>query len=114
MEGDLIGRKIALLKMLNAIAVEGWDIIVHYSSCCLSKTQIGEIMDGEWTDTEERYELVDSLFMDAVTSKAINAQWTIKLKLNNTTIEFKIDTGAAVNAISEEAYHKIGALAFTP
>ena len=68
----------------------------HYSTQCLTK-QVSAV-------TSES--LLDTAFLDMVTTKQSSA-WFATLKLNDQETNFKLDTGAEVTAISEEAYRNI-------
>ena len=68
----------------------------HYSAQCLSKTVAAAA-----------HELcLDAAFLGTVVSKQ-ESSWTIELLLGNKQIPFKLDTGAEVTAISEEAYRTL-------
>ena len=68
----------------------------HYSAQCLSKTVAAAA-----------HELcLDAAFLGTVVSKQ-ESSWTIELLLGNEQIPFKLDTGAEVTAISEEAYRTL-------
>ena len=66
----------------------------HYGSQCLSKT-VAELQPDESN--------LDSAFLDTITQNSPET-WRVKLKLANQTLEFKIDTGAEVTAISDVAF----------
>ena len=66
----------------------------HYGSQCLSKT-VAELQPDESN--------LDSAFLDTLTQNSPET-WRVKLKLANQTLEFKIDTGAEVTAISDVAF----------
>ena len=69
----------------------------HYSSQCFSRTQTTE-------SQATAHELsLDTAFLDVMTTQQ-ETTWNIKVTLNSTPTEFKLDTGAAVTAISEEVF----------
>ena len=65
-----------------------------YGSQCLSKT-VAELQPNESN--------LDSAFLDTLTHNSPET-WRVKLKLVNQTLEFKIDAGAEVTAISDVAF----------
>lgn len=69
----------------------------HYSSQCYSKT-VAEIKAGGDIDT---------MFLDTISSDERSC-WRTTINLNGVQVSFKLDTGAEVTAISEEAYQQIG------
>ena len=74
----------------------------HYALQCLSKT-IAVVYEEEYENHQLWIEL----------SLEISQQDSIKV--NRKEIEFKIDTGAAVTAISDQTYHDYGnTLSLTP
>ena len=72
----------------------------HYGSQCLSKT-VAELQPDESN--------LDSAFLDTLTQNSPET-WSVKLKLANQALEFKIDTGAEVTAISDVAFRAFKAL----
>ncbi|KAL5510819.1 hypothetical protein EMCRGX_G006423 [Ephydatia muelleri] len=72
----------------------------HYGSQCLSKT-VAELQPDESN--------LDSAFLDTLTQNSPET-WRVKLKLANQTLEFKIDTGAEVTAISDAAFRALKGL----
>ena len=74
----------------------------HYSAQCFSKTH---------RDTADRqataHELsLDSAFLDVMTTKPATT-WNITVTMNSKPVEFKLDTGAAVTAISEKVFKTV-------
>ena len=63
----------------------------HFASQCFSKTVKATADDI----------ILDSSFLDAMTS-ASESSWNIKLLLEKTSVNFKLDTGAEVTAITEK------------
>eukprot|EP00731_Ephydatia_muelleri_P032552 Em0024g96a len=72
----------------------------HYGSQCLSKT-VAELQPDESN--------LDRAFLDTLTQNSPET-WRVKLKLANQTLEFKIDTGAEVTAISDAAFRALKGL----
>ena len=66
----------------------------HFGSQCLSKTAAEVQLDES---------NLDSAFLDTL-SQSSTETWRVKLKLASQTLEFKIDTGAEVTAISDVAF----------
>ena len=60
-------------------------------------------MDALTTDSG----ILDSAFLGAVTPQEHERSWTVDLDLNGKKIQFKLDTGAEVTAISEESLGKL-------
>ena len=71
----------------------------HYSAYCYGK-QISAVTE----DTE-------NTFLGAIESSTNDKQWLSTIKLNKTTVTFKLDTGAEATAISAETYQKLGTIA---
>ena len=74
----------------------------HYSAQCFSKTA-ASVSTGDPEDST-----VDTLFLDAVTSKNDSAEWRTTVRLEGQEIPFKMDTGAEVSVITEEVYKSLG------
>ena len=51
---------------------------------------------------------MDTLFLDAVTSKNDSSEWRTTVRLEGQAIPFKMDTGAEVSVITEEVYKSLG------
>ena len=49
---------------------------------------------------------LDTAFLDAMITSS-ESSWYITVTLESTMVQFKLDTGAAVTAISEETYHRL-------
>ena len=75
----------------------------HYSAQCLSKTVAAAAHELS----------LDAAFLGTVVSKE-ESSWTIELLLGNKQIPFKLDTGAEVTAISEEAYRTLPKVSIQP
>jgi len=79
----------------------------HYEKMCRSDKvkSVGEV--GESLDS-------DSLFLGEVNSPDSKLQWVSSVKIGDTTLNWKIDTGADVSCIPAEVYtrnkHKLGHL----
>jgi len=72
----------------------------HSKAYCLSKPSAAS------TATEETEE--DAAFLGMLSSKAQESTtWRSTLSLNNREVQFKLDTGAEVTAVSEETYKQV-------
>ena len=71
----------------------------HFASQCFSKTVKA---------TTDEVSL-DSSFLDAMTSTSQNS-WNTKVLLEKTSVNFKLDTGAEVTAITEETFKLLGGI----
>lgn len=71
----------------------------HYGSRCLTK-HVSEI---EPDDSQNK---LDTAFLDTVTTKTDSA-WFATIEINGRKLNFKLDTGAEVTAISEQEYKKL-------
>ena len=72
----------------------------HYSTQCFSKTRTADRQASA-------HELsLESAFLDVMTTKP-ETTWNITVTLNSKPVKFKLDTGAAVTAISEEVFKTI-------
>lgn len=69
----------------------------HYSSQCFSKT-VAEVSSES---------CLDSAFLDTVTAKQ-ETSWKVKIHLCDKDVEFKLDTGAEVTAISDKTLKHLG------
>ncbi|KAI2646083.1 Retrovirus-related Pol polyprotein from transposon opus [Labeo rohita] len=49
----------------------------------------------------------DSFFLGAITVKDSNDSWTVTLRIQDTDVQFKIDTGADISVISEQTYEAL-------
>ena len=65
----------------------------HYGSQCFTKS-LAEV---------ESKSALDTAFLGAITNNETPI-WRVELSLNQQNVEFKLDTGAAVTAISQETY----------
>ena len=70
----------------------------HYAAQCFTKTKVSELEVEE--DLENH---LDSVFLDTVV-KENRVVWTADILLGQQAVEFKIDTGAEVTAISQETF----------
>ena len=70
----------------------------HYSAQCFSKTHNNP--DKQATAHELS---LDTAFLDVMTTNQ-ETTWNMTVTLNTKPVEFKLDTGAAVTAISEEVF----------
>ena len=73
----------------------------HYSSQCYSKV-MGEVSARIQANQTE----LDTVFLDTITSD-VNEYWKAKVEVNGSQLQFKIDTGAEVTAISEQDYQRL-------
>ena len=69
----------------------------HYATCCFSKTAAA---------SAHEVEAEDPAFLGALINSSDNS-WTSILRIAGKRIQFKLDTGAEVTAISETTYHKL-------
>ena len=69
----------------------------HFSSQCLSKT-VAEVQPDE--------SYVNTAFLDTLSQNS-SETWRVKLRLCGQMLEFKIDTGAEVTAISDAAFRTL-------
>ena len=69
----------------------------HYATCCFSKTAAA---------SAHEVEAEDPAFLGALINSSDNS-WTSNLRIAGKRIQFKLDTGAEVTAISETTYHKL-------
>lgn len=73
----------------------------HFSRQCKSQAQQSKVHTLNESDSEEFY-------VDVVTEQNTDKKdWILKLKVNNTDIAMKLDTGAQANVISETVFNKI-------
>ncbi|KAL1246551.1 hypothetical protein QQF64_034596 [Cirrhinus molitorella] len=49
----------------------------------------------------------DSFFLGAITVKDSNGSWSVTLRIQDSNVEFKIDTGADISVISEQTYEAL-------
>ena len=56
---------------------------------------------------------LDTVFLDTLTSDA-NEYWKARVEVNGTKLQFKIDTGAGVTAMSEKNYWGLGKVNLQP
>ena len=71
----------------------------HYGSQCLTKL-VSEI------EPDDSHNKLDTAFLDTVTTKTESA-WFATIVINGRKLNFKLDTGAEVTAISEQEYKKL-------
>lgn len=71
----------------------------HYSSQCFTRN-VSTLHDTEPSTLEEG-------FLNTVISD-IQSSWTAKVQVGSKDLMFKLDTGAEVTAISEDAYRSLG------
>uniref|UniRef100_A0A3B1ITQ0 Gypsy retrotransposon integrase-like protein 1 n=1 Tax=Astyanax mexicanus TaxID=7994 RepID=A0A3B1ITQ0_ASTMX len=72
--------------------------IGHWARVCRNRKAVSEVTE----QAEQSY------FLGAVSkAEGSSEQWTVKLLVGSTPVDFKIDTGADVSIISEETYHSL-------
>ena len=71
----------------------------HYGSQCLTKL-VSEI------ESDDSHNKLDTAFLDTVTTKTESA-WFATITINGRKLNFNLDTGAEVTAISEQEYKKL-------
>ena len=69
----------------------------HYATWCFSKTAAA---------SAHEVEAEDPAFLGALINSSDNS-WTSNLRIAGKRVQFKLDTGAEVTAISETTYHKL-------
>ena len=72
----------------------------HFKAVCRSQREVREVLVSD--DSQDEFLGVIHSETDSLSST--EAPWTARLELNGRNIEFKIDTGADVTAISEQEY----------
>ena len=74
----------------------------HYKRCCKTKVSIQQVAQDDRDSCE------DDAFLGTigVNGVASDTSWSVKLKLNDRTQEFKVDTGADITVIPETAYKR--------
>ncbi len=73
----------------------------HYSSRCFTKS-VSAVQATEMS-------ALDDAFLDTVTTDPdLQASWTAEVRVGSKDLMFKLDTGADVTAISDEAYKSLG------
>lgn len=71
----------------------------HYARCCKNPAQKGKV---DAVDDE-----VEEFYVDAVNDEKEEKDWITTLKVNDIHLQFKLDTGANVNVMSETDFMKI-------
>ena len=69
----------------------------HYSSLCYSKTVAELLVDSEGIN-------LDTAFLNTVNEEKTSC-WNVKVAICGKDIDFKLDTGAEVTAVSDQSYH---------
>ena len=64
----------------------------HFAAMCQTKVL---------HNVEQDNPTLDSFYIDTIHDKEDSTFWMTDVKVNNTTVTFKVDTGAEVTAISE-------------
>ena len=88
----------------------------HYSSQCFSRRSaserrrgVSEVTSDDLLATEtSQGEHLDGAYLDAVVGADAHKTWMTTLSLNGHSIICKLDTGAEVTAISDDAYSLLG------
>lgn len=73
----------------------------HYARCCKSEKKRSQVHAVNENEVEEFY--IDMVSQNVQKQK----DWMIPLQVQNETIQFKLDTGAQVNVISESVYNEL-------
>ena len=72
----------------------------HFQAVCKSSKAVREVLNDEPSSLSE-----NNPFLGAIhNAKRSNKEWSIEVCLDNTRINFKIDTGADVDIISDKIY----------
>ncbi|CAB4004151.1 Transposon Ty3-I Gag-Pol [Paramuricea clavata] len=81
----------------------------HYSRMCRTRTNEKNVHshEAEASTRNSDSESNDSFFIGAIHAQDENKEWTTSLKVNNTNVMFKIDTGAECNVISKKTYEEL-------
>ena len=74
----------------------------HYSAQCFSKTTGSSTLNAAHTTDVD----IDSSFLDTVTT-ADQSSWTATVKIGTQEVDFKLDTGAEVTAISDAVHQTL-------
>lgn len=72
----------------------------HYSSMCRTKTP-SRVHSVEEENSDPAFE---NFYVDTVQSSHTRKEWIVPLKIHNSIIPFKLDTGAQVNILPEKDY----------
>ena len=70
----------------------------HFSVMCYSKS----VQNVTECDT------MDSFFLNTIDNSPNSKCWTMQISVNQVNLQFKLDTGAEVTAITEQAYKALG------
>ena len=77
--------------------------IGHFSKMCRS-TGIREVV----TENERDDDNDDEYYLDSITyNKANTSPWIVSMTINNSEIDFKLDTGADVTVITEDTWERL-------
>ena len=79
----------------------------HFKSVCRSVNELHTSSDSE-SDSD-----TDTKTFVGVITRVDDTQWSITIFVNDTPIDFEIDTGAEVSVISTKTYKEIGSLSLT-
>ena len=75
----------------------------HFQAVCKSlKTIRGVLIDEQFSSSDQEIP-----FLGAVHNSNIDKQWSVEVCLDNTKVNFKIDTGADVDIISDKIYRNL-------
>ena len=77
----------------------------HWLSHCPSAKKVDHIDAAESTFQAEDF-FVDALFVDALGDED-EEEWILPMKINNTTVSFKLDTGAGCNVLPVDEYKRL-------
>ena len=78
----------------------------HFAKLCRSKTRARADKLGYQEGTREVNVDNTEFFIDSITDTT-SAPWRVDLKLEGSTVSFKIDTGADVNVLSESSWKSL-------
>ena len=83
--------------------------IGHFAAHCLTKKDKGKFKSRKNVDEVETdlSNDVEKLFLGSVTCNDSVGVWTVDLSINNTCVNFKVDTGADTSIMSIDSYLKL-------
>ncbi|XP_057709985.1 uncharacterized protein K02A2.6-like [Corythoichthys intestinalis] len=73
----------------------------HYARCCKNNARKGKV------DAVDDHDGKEEFYVDAVNDQKGEKDWITTLKVNDIHLQFKLDTGANVNVMSETDFMKI-------
>jgi transposase InsO family protein len=79
----------------------------HYSSQCFSK-RVAEVAIQQEGDRYQQEEDLDTVYLNIIGSgNPTSKSWNTPIKVNKCIISFKLDTGAEVTAMTEQAFNQL-------